>query len=80
MFNLCKGALKQGFREFTANVASNDLVRVTGYMIKLSDINKFAEEGSRKNTTFLGAEAAKNTGILDRSPRVVSMETEPVYK
>lgn len=80
MFNLCKGALKQGYREFTANVASNDLVRVTGYMIKLSDINKFAEEGSRKNTTFLGAEAAKNTGILDRSPRVVSMETEPVYK
>ncbi|MEX0336730.1 YjjI family glycine radical enzyme [Vibrio tubiashii] len=80
MFNLCKGALKQGYREFTANVASNDLVRVTGYMIKLSDINKFAEEGSRNNTTFLGAEAAKNTGILDRSPRVVSMETEPVYK
>jgi len=80
MFNLCKGAINLGFREFTANVASNDLVRVTGYMIKLSDINKFAEEGSRKNTTFLGAEAAKNTGILDRAPRVVSMESSPVYE
>lgn len=80
MFNLCKGALKLGFREFTANVDSNDLVRVTGYMIKLSDINRFAEQGSRTNTTFLGAEAAKNTAILDRAPRVVSMETAPVYQ
>jgi len=80
MFNLCKGAINLGYREFTANVASNDLVRVTGYMIKLSDINKFEQEGSRKNTTFLGAEAAKNTGILDRAPRVVSMESSPVYE
>lgn len=80
MYNLCKGALSLGYREFTANVASNDLVRVTGYMVKLSDINKFAQQGSRKNTTFLGAEAAKRTGILDRVPRVVSMETTPVYE
>ncbi|MFB9217233.1 YjjI family glycine radical enzyme [Vibrio sinaloensis] len=79
MFNLCKGALKLGYREFTANVASNDLVRVTGYMVKLSDIAKFKQQGSRKNTTFLGAEAAEKTGILDRKPRVVSMEMQPTY-
>ncbi|MGI1899934.1 glycyl radical enzyme domain-containing protein, partial [Vibrio campbellii] len=79
MFNLCKGALNAGYREFTANVASNDLVRVTGYMVKLSDIAKYDEEGSRTNTTFLGAEAAKNTGILGRSPRVVSHEMSPTY-
>ncbi len=47
MFQLAKGALSIGFREFTANVASNDLVRVTGYMIKLSDIAKFSQQGSR---------------------------------
>ncbi|WP_162046260.1 YjjI family glycine radical enzyme [Vibrio taketomensis] len=80
MFNLCKGALAMGYREFTANVASNDLVRVTGYMVKLSDIAKFAEEGSRTNTTFLGADAAEFTGILNRAPRVVSMEMQPTYK
>lgn len=79
MFNLCKGALNAGYREFTANVASNDLVRVTGYMVKLSDIAKYDAEGSRTNTTFLGAEAAKNTGILGRSPRVVSHEMSPIY-
>jgi len=74
MFQLCKGALALGLREFTANVSSNDLVRVTGFMIKLSDIKKFKEEGSRKNTTCLGAEAAETVGILKRAPRVISYE------
>ncbi|GMR17062.1 MAG: YjjI family glycine radical enzyme [Gammaproteobacteria bacterium] len=74
MFQLCKGALALGLREFTANVSSNDLVRVTGFMIKLSDIEKFREEGSRKNTTCLGAEAAETVGILQRVPRVISHE------
>lgn len=79
MYQLCKGALSLGMREFTANVDSNDLVRVTGYMIKLSDIAKFKEQGSRTNTTGLGAEAASNTGILNRKPRVVSHEQSPCY-
>ncbi|MFC1503341.1 YjjI family glycine radical enzyme [Pseudomonadota bacterium] len=79
MYQLCKGALSLGFREFTANVASNDLVRVTGYMIKLSDIAIFKEQGSRTNTTGLGAEAADKTGILNRKPRVASHEQSPCY-
>jgi hypothetical protein len=80
MLQLCKGALFCGFREFTVNVASNDLVRVTGYMIRLSDIKKFNEQqGSRTNTTVLGAEAADVTGILDRKPRVVGNELYPGY-
>ena len=79
MFNLAKGALQSGYREFTANVASNDLVRVTGYMVKLSDIAKFDAQGSRTNTTFLAAEAVKNTGILERKPRVAALEISPSY-
>ncbi|MGS0825655.1 YjjI family glycine radical enzyme [Shewanella sp. 0m-8] len=79
MMQLCKGALSLGFREFTANVASNDLIRVTGYMVKLSDIASFKAEGSRTNTTWLGAEAAENTKILQRQPRVVANEHAPVY-
>ena len=79
LVQLCKGALALGFREFTANVASNDLVRVTGYMVKLSDIAKFKQQGSRTNTTWLGTEASENTHILERQPRVVSREMSPVY-
>ena len=80
LLQLCKGAFSCGFREFTANVASNDLVRVTGFMIRLSDVEKFRkQEGSRTNTTVLGAEAADVTGILERKPRVVSHELSPGY-
>ncbi len=56
-------------------MASNDLVRVTGFMVRLSDIRKFNEkQGSRTNTTVLGAEAVDNVGILDRRPRVFGNE------
>ncbi|MDP1732676.1 MAG: YjjI family glycine radical enzyme [Devosia sp.] len=80
MFQLCKGALACGFREFTANISGNDLVRVTGYMIRLSDVKKFNEgKGSRTNTTALGAEAAELTGIAERRPRVVGHELSPSY-
>lgn len=73
--DLCQGAFAKGFREFTANVGGNDLVRVTGYMVRLSDIEKFnANNGSRTNTTGLGAEAADCTSILQRKPRVVANE------
>lgn len=73
--DLCKGAFALGLREFTANVANNDLVRITGYMVRLSDIDSFnAEKGSRTNTTALGAEAADRTSILKRKPRVVANE------
>ncbi|MCY6383260.1 YjjI family glycine radical enzyme [Hoeflea prorocentri] len=75
VLQLCKGALASGFREFTANVDSNDLVRVTGYMVRLSDVARHNDnQGSRINTTGLGAEAANVTGILDRKPRVVANE------
>ncbi len=51
LVQLCLGAFKAGMREFTANVSGNDLVRVTGYMVRLSDLAKFRAEGSRTNTT-----------------------------
>lgn len=73
---LCLGAFSAGMREFTANVAGNDLVRVTGYMVRLSDLEKFRAEGSRINTTWLGEEAARNTRILERQPRVISHEQQ----
>lgn len=79
LMQVCKGAFAAGMREFTANVAGNDLVRITGYMVRLSDIAKFKEQGSRLNTTWLGSEAANVTGILKRKPRVVSNEQSMRY-
>ncbi|WP_323912975.1 YjjI family glycine radical enzyme [Aeromonas caviae] len=75
LLQLCKGAFALGMREFTANVADSDLVRVTGYMIRKSDVARFAEEGSRLQTTCLGAEASDVTAIRQRAPRVVANES-----
>ncbi|MGL5815166.1 MAG: YjjI family glycine radical enzyme [Aeromonas sp.] len=74
LLQLCKGAFALGMREFSANVADSDLVRVTGYMIRQSDVARFAAEGSRLQTTCLGAEASELTGIRRRAPRVVGLE------
>lgn len=37
---------------------------------------KYRAEGSRTNTTWLGEEAARNTRILERQPRVISHEQQ----
>ncbi|WP_099074541.1 YjjI family glycine radical enzyme [Proteus alimentorum] len=76
LMQLCLGAFSSGLREFTANVGGNDLVRVTGYMVRLSDLKKYKEEGSRLNTTWLGDEATTNCHITERKPRVISHEQQ----
>ncbi|WP_439843016.1 YjjI family glycine radical enzyme [Aeromonas taiwanensis] len=77
LLQLCKGAFALGMREFTANVADSDLVRVTGYMIRKRDVERFAAQGSRLQTTCLGAEASELTGIRQRAPRVMGREATP---
>lgn len=77
LVDVTKGAFAHGMREITFNVEGCDLVRVTGYMVKLSDVARFEEEGSRTASTVLGAESVENWGLLGRVPRVVSHEIDP---
>jgi YjjI family glycine radical enzyme len=75
--DVTKGAFASGMREMTFNVEGCDLVRVTGYMVKLSDIERWKREGSRIASTVLGAESVENWGLLGRTPRVISHELDP---
>ena len=75
--DVTKGAFRHGMREMTFNVEGSDLVRVTGYMMRLSDVEKFREEGSRVNSTVFAAGSVENWGLLDRMPRVISHEFDP---
>ncbi len=75
--DVTRGAFERGLREITFNIAGCDLVRVTGYMVRLSDIEKWRNEGSRLNSTVLGAESVENWRLLDRTPRVISHEYRP---
>jgi YjjI family glycine radical enzyme len=76
--DVTRGAFEHGMREITFNVEGSDLVRVTGYMVRLSDIEKFRTEGSRINSTAFGAGSVENWGLLDRVPRVISHEFDPL--
>ena len=75
--DVARGAFAAGLREITFNVEGCDLVRVTGYMVRLSDIAKLRAAGSRINSTALGAESVENWGLLGRVPRVISHEYDP---
>lgn len=77
--DVAKGAFAHGLREITFNVEGCDLVRVTGYMVRLSDIAKLRGDGSRINSTVLGADSVENWGLLDRVPRVISAEHDPRF-
>ncbi|XPE37982.1 glycyl radical enzyme domain-containing protein [Shigella flexneri] len=63
-------------REFTANVAGNGLVRVTGYMVRLRSGEDPGRLAHAPDATWLGEEAARNTRILERQPRVISHEQQ----
>ncbi|TKB49873.1 YjjI family glycine radical enzyme [Ferrimonas sediminicola] len=78
LVRLVTGGFGMGLKMFTANLADNDLVRVTGYMVKRSDIDKFRTEAERHNSTCLGAEAVDVVKILERQARVISQEQHPV--
>ncbi|MBU2709122.1 YjjI family glycine radical enzyme [Zooshikella marina] len=66
LLEVSQGAIRQGLRMFTANVANRDLVRITGYMVRRSDIEKYKKEGSRLNSTVLGSEAVDNGKVINR--------------
>jgi YjjI family glycine radical enzyme len=75
LVDLVRGAFASGLREVTFNVEGSDLVRVTGYMVRRSDVERWRREGSRLGSTALGAESIDNWHLLERTARVISSET-----
>ena len=72
------GAFAQGMRDVTFNLDSNDFVRITGYLVRKSDLAKLAEHGARHDSTFLGAGSVANSLVTQRSvKRVISLESSP---
>ena len=76
--DVIKGGLAQGMRDFTFNLASNDFIRITGYLVRKSDVVRLEKESSRYNSTVLGAGSEKNQGVTKRNlKRVMSHEQTP---
>ncbi|MPM49986.1 hypothetical protein SDC9_96720 [bioreactor metagenome] len=62
LLNIINGALQGGMRYFSAYCANNDVVRVTGYLVKKSELAKLdAQKQSLNNASVFGQ------GARDRS-------------
>jgi hypothetical protein len=62
-------------RDFTFNLDSNDFVRITGYLVRKSDLARLTAEGARHGSDFLAAGSMVNSHLGDRVPkRVISGE------
>lgn len=72
--DVIRGAFASGMRDFTFNLDSNDFVRITGYLVRKSDLAKLPN--ARHSSTYLGAGSVENSHVQDRSlKRVVSHES-----
>ena len=67
LLDIIKGALANGMRYFTGYLADCDVVRVTGYLVKKSEIEKLDRGEASLNQVTLYGQGARNSGhALDR--------------
>lgn len=52
--DIIRGAFASGMRDFTFNLDGNEFVRITGYLVRKSDLAKIADgEGARHSSDYL---------------------------
>ena len=73
MVDIIRGAFVRGMRDFTFNLATNGFIRITGYMVRKSDIADFEESGSRHGSTLFGAGSVQNSHVEDRNVKRVGI-------
>lgn len=74
--DVIRGAFREGMRDVTFNLDSNDFIRITGYLVRKSDLAK-VEHGARHDSTFLGAGSVAQSHVDRRTPkRVVAHELD----
>ncbi len=70
VLDIVRGALKMNIRYLSFYSSDSDVIRITGYLVKRSEMEKLDRgENVLQNTTGLGLGAAKNCKILDRRVR-----------
>ncbi|MBV7273533.1 YjjI family glycine radical enzyme [Clostridium sp. PL3] len=70
VLDIVKGAFKEDMRYFSLYSADSDVIRITGYLVKRSDIEKLDRgEQVLQDTVALGLGAVKNSRVLERKVR-----------
>ncbi len=67
VLDIIKGSFKKGLRYFSGYLADNDVVRVTGYLVKKSEIAKLDKKKQSLNNVTVSGQGARDYGkALDR--------------
>ena len=70
ILNIIQGAFKEGMRYISIHSSSCDVIRITGYLVKKSEIEKLERgEAVLQDTVQYGMEQAQNGKILERMVR-----------
>lgn len=70
VMDIIDGAFNQGYRYITTYLQNSDLIRVTGYLVKRSEVEKARrEEVVLQNTTMLGMGTDDNARVFNRRTR-----------
>jgi YjjI family glycine radical enzyme len=78
MVDVIRGALGAGMRDFTFNLDSNEFIRITGYLVRKSDLLGVDEHGARHSSDYLAATAEVNHTVTTRAiKRVIAAELSP---
>ena len=77
--DVVRGALATGMRDVTFNLDSNDFIRITGYLVRKSDLAKLEATGvARHGSDVLAAGSVANSHSDQRAPkRVIIHESAP---
>lgn len=69
--DIIKGAFDSGYRYITTYLQNSDLIRVTGYLVKRSEVHKVGQDGVvLRDTDILGHGTNKVAHVFDRRTRV----------
>ncbi|MBZ4662935.1 MAG: hypothetical protein JG776_617 [Caloramator sp.] len=72
VIKIIDAAMKSGIKVFALNTSDSELIRITGYLVKRSDVEKYNRgQVLREDTVKLGAESIKNNKTLDRRVREI---------
>jgi hypothetical protein len=72
LLDVVKGALKAGVHYLSFYAADTDLVRITGYLVKRSEMEKYKNhEVVLQNTTHLGAPNYEDNRLAERKVRMI---------
>ena len=79
MVDVVRGALGVGMRDFTFNLADNEFIRITGYLVRKSDLVGVDEHGARHSSDYLASTAEQNHTVLTRTvKRITAIELDPL--